>query len=147
MTPAQMKALKPGDRVAYETSKRWHVTTVERVLATQIATTDRRRWKMKNGGEFGAPKGFGYHRSYLREATPERIKAAAEADEHETLVRKLSGLNWKARDLTTLRRVMLAVEGPVLTDDERGVVERTLAAAGPVGASTIIAKLRGEPAS
>lgn len=113
---------KPGDPFAYETRRfdsrtrstvtRWHVTTVERVLSTQIVTKDGRRWSCKNGKEYGARAGSLVGASWLREATPERVRLAADEDERERLATRLFGTEWRALDLATLRRVMLALVCP-----------------------------------
>jgi hypothetical protein len=156
MNAKQLQALKPGDSVAYEsrsfdykthsTVARWCITTVKEVLATQIKTADGKRWKQKNGWEWGSQAGS-LHRPHLQEATPERIKAAAEADEHEGLVRRMRSIDWDKHDLATLRRVAAEVEGRGLTDDEIDAVERALVAEGEGSYErAIIVKLRREPA-
>ncbi len=116
-----IQSAKPGDPVAYEarrfdsrtrmTVARWHVTTVERVMSTAIVTKDGRRWSRRNGKEHGVGPGSLAGASWLREATPERVQLAAEADERERLATRLFGTEWRALDLATLRRVMLALEG------------------------------------
>jgi hypothetical protein len=112
VTPAQLQALQPGDRVAYEGyGGRWWITTVDRVLATQIVTADGARWTRKGGVEVRKSG-----RSYgglqiLAEATPERVQAAAAADEHVALARRLGGVDWSGRDLATLRAVVALLDG------------------------------------
>jgi hypothetical protein len=116
-----IQKVKPGDSVAYEarrfdlklrsTVSRWHVTTVERVMATAIVTKDGRRWSIKNGKEHGVGAASLVGASWLREATPERVQLAADADERERLATRLFGTEWRGLDLATLRRVMLALEG------------------------------------
>lgn len=117
MTTDQLRALKPGDTVAYEvtrfsqsgTETHWRITTVDRVLKTQIVTKNDKRWSLKDGIEVGSQADC---KPFLCAATPERVQAAADDDEKEALARRLNLVSWKMHSLDSLRRVIAIVKEP-----------------------------------
>lgn len=118
MTTDQLRALKPGETVAYEVTRfsqsgierHWRITTVDRVLKSQVVTKDDKRWTLKDGIEIGSRADY---KPILCAATPERVQAAADDDEKEKLAHRLDFISWKTHSLDSLRRVIAIVEEPV----------------------------------
>lgn len=84
MNKQEMMALKRGDEVAWEHRGRWHITTVDRVMTSQIATADGKRWSCKTSNCIGW-SGGGWNAPFLTHATPDRKRAVAEAEEGDRL--------------------------------------------------------------
>ncbi len=89
--------------------RHWRITTVDRVLKSQVVTKDDKRWTLKDGIEVGSKAEY---KPILCASTPERVQAAADDNEKEALTRRLNLVSWKMHSLDSLRRVIAIVEEP-----------------------------------